>query len=338
MFELKALNASSKIQGGVFTTGRFILGRAESCDLIIKQEGISAVHAVIEILPNSAILYDMNSTNGTYVNDEKIISHELKPGDIFSLADVEFRFQHYMRTELASSILDALEPERGSASIVMRRELPKHAPIVSDLVPSIVHPLSSDPKAEFSEYIFEDKSDLYPIFKYQSIKHAVEVIILFKDQVLSINYLPDGLSTFYLTGQGQANDELELPFLQKTEKYKFVEILKKSSIVHTIPGFGIFYLSSKRTDTGHQGASFELHDYDLVRIHKDDLQLFVRNVVAPPKVMSAPILKKDPLFRNILLSCFILMVAIISSIKQIPQEKQKNDSKSQVRLAMILDR
>lgn len=339
MFELKALSASSRVQGGVFAKGRFLLGRAESCDLIIKQEGISAVHAVIEILDHSAILYDMNSTNGTYVNDQKIVSQELKLGDVFSLADVDFVFQTYIKEGHSASTLDTLEPQDGSASVVSTRELPKFAPIVSNLAPSIVHPLASDPKAEFSEYIFEDKGDLYPIFKYQSIKHAVEVIILFKDQVLSINYLPEGTSTFYLCGIGTAKDELELPYLQRHEKYKFVEILKKSSVVHTIPGFGIFYLSTKRTDTGHQGASFELHDYDLVRIQREDLQLFVRNVVAPPKVASAPIFKKDAEFRNSLITSILGFALLIFAFKQAGSRPlNKFDPKAHSRLAMILER
>lgn len=345
MYELKPVKADFKIQSGVFPKGRILIGRTESCDLIVNVDAISAVHAVIEIFDDRALIYDMNSTNGTYVNNEKIVRKEIKVGEIFRLADIEFTFNRYIVSASLPPVLDTLEPEHGSASVKFHqvpelpspRQLPKAAPSISDVMPSIVYPLASDPKAEFSEYIFEDKEELYPIFKYESNKQAVEVIILFKDQVFSVDYLPEGKSTYFISGILSAANEVEFPYLGKTEKFPFVDIQQGHSTVHTLPGFGVFHLSDKKKDTGHQGATIDLQGQDLVRLHKDDLQIFVRNVQAPPHVLAAPILKRDPDFRKYLLLflSFVVLISVGMNIVEIPEDTKEEDLAPE-RLATIL--
>lgn len=348
MFELKPTNAQSKTKGGVFPKGRILLGRTESCDLIVNNDSVSAVHAVMEIFEDRAVIYDMNSTNGTYVNDDKVIVKEIRPGDFFRLADVEFGFYEYSPEASLPPVLDTLEPAKGEASVKLPpvlppelpespKTLPKAAPQVSREVPSIVYPLASDPKAEFSEYIFEDKDELYPIFKYESAKQAVEVIILFKDQVFSVDYLPEGKSTYFITGVLTKEEELEFPYLGKNERFPFVEVRGHSAVVHTLPGFGVFLLSDRKKDTGHVGVDVELQGQDLLRLQKGDLQIFVRNVQAPPTIAHAPILKRDPEFRKYL-ALFLFFVGLITvgfNVIEVPVDEHK-DEEAPERLATIL--
>ncbi len=345
MYELRPVKPHIKVLSGVFPKGRILIGRTESCDLIINNDAISAVHAVLEIFEDRALIYDMNSTNGTFVNNEKVVRRELKLGDVFRLADIEFHFVKYAANVSIPPILDTLEPALGSASVKTAlppdfsslKQLPSAAPIVSDLVPSIIYPLASDPKAEFSEYIFEDKQELYPIFKYEANKQAVEVIILFKDQVFSVDYLPEGKSTYFISGVLTTNNEVEFPYLGKTEKFRFVDIQQGQTTVHTLPGFGVFHLSDKKKDTGHQGATIDLQGQDLVRLQKDDLQIFVRNVQAPPKVAAAPILKRDPDFRKYLLFflSFVVLISIGMNVVDVPEDT-KEEELAPERLATIL--
>lgn len=348
MFELRPTSTDHKVKGGVFGKGRILLGRTESCDLVINSDSISAVHAVMEIFDDRAVIYDMNSTNGTYVNDDKVIVKDVYIGDFFRLADIEFEFLVYTPEESLPPVLDSLEPAKGVASVKAPpvlpavppsapKSLPKTAPTVSGQVPSIVYPLASDPKAEFSEYIFEDKEELYPIFKYESTKQAVEVIILFNDQVYSVDYLPEGKHTYYISGALTNNDDLEFPYLGKNEKLPFVEVNNGSALVHTLPGFGVFLLSDKKKDTGHVGTSVELEGQDLLRLQKNHLQIFVRNVQAPPKVAHAPILKRDPDFRKYL-ALFLFAVITFTvgmNLIEIPEDETK-DELAPERLATIL--
>lgn len=343
MFEIRPTKPHSKSKGGVFGKGRILLGRTESCELIVNSDSVSAVHAVMEIFEDKAVIYDMNSTNGTFVNDDKVIVKEVYVGDFIRLADIEFEFQVYSPKASLPPVLESLEPQAGEAStklpptpMATQKTLPKAAPTVTSNVPSIVYPLAADPKAEFSEYIFEDKEQLYPIFKYETAKQAVEVIILHNDQVFSVDYLSEGKQTYFITGVMSKKDELEFPYLGKNERFPFVEVKGTTATVHTLPGFGVFLLSDKKKDT-HVAASVDLTGQDLLRLQKDHLQIFVRNVSAPPRIAHAPIIKRDPDFRKYLIF-FMLMVGFISvglNLIEIPEDEKKEELAPE-RLATIL--
>src|SRR6478752_10810725 len=68
----------------------FTLGRNESCDYQIVSSRISRVHA--EIVREAGVLKirDLKSTNGTFVNGERIDQHCLVDGDLVVIADVQF--------------------------------------------------------------------------------------------------------------------------------------------------------------------------------------------------------------------------------------------------------
>lgn len=336
LFEIRPTKDVSKFKAGVFPKGRILLGRSESCDLIANHDSVSAVHAVLEIFDDRAVIYDMNSTNGTYVNNEKVVVKEIRQGDFFRLADVEFEFAAYVAANASlPPVLDILEPSSGAASVF--KSLPKTAPQVTDQIPTVVYPLAADPKAEFSEYIFEDRDQIYPIFRYEASRQAVEVIILFKDQIFSVDYLPEGRNTFYISGWWTSEQELEFPYFGKQEKIPFVDVKGVSATVHTLPGFGVFFLSDRKKDTGHVGNSIDLQGSDLVRFQKGDIQIFVRNVAAPPKVAAAPILKRDPEFQKYLVffAFLILGISVGFNTIEVPEDPKK-DELAPERLATIL--
>lgn len=57
------------------------LGRAPSNDLVLDHEGVSAYHARIEWRKDAFWVVDLNSTNGTRLNGEKITEARLRDGD-----------------------------------------------------------------------------------------------------------------------------------------------------------------------------------------------------------------------------------------------------------------
>ncbi len=349
LFELRPTKDASRSKGGVFPKGRILLGRSESCDLMANHDSVSAVHAVLEIFDDRAVLYDMNSTNGTFVNGDKVVKKEIHVGDTIRLADVEFAFLRYAAaTTTLPPVLDILEPSAGIASTILppiapppapseTKGLPHTAPSVADQIPSVVYPLAADPRAEFSEYIFEDKSQIYPIFKYEASRQAVEVIILFKDQIYSVDYLPEGKNTYHISGWWTSEQEVEFPYFGKTEKIPFVDVNGSTARVHTLPGFGVFFLSDTKKDSGHVGSSIELKGQDLVRFQKNDIQIFVRNVASPPKIAPAPILKRDPEFQKYLfiIMFFVAMISVGFNVVEVPEDTKKEELAPE-RIATIL--
>jgi pSer/pThr/pTyr-binding forkhead associated (FHA) protein len=46
---------------------RVILGRAENCDIVVRDEYASPRHAAIEQIADRFVIYDLGSTNGTRI-------------------------------------------------------------------------------------------------------------------------------------------------------------------------------------------------------------------------------------------------------------------------------
>jgi hypothetical protein len=58
------------------STPRVVVGR-QSCDIVIDDPEISRQHCVVEVSGNKATLTDLNTTNGTFVEGQRVKSHEL---------------------------------------------------------------------------------------------------------------------------------------------------------------------------------------------------------------------------------------------------------------------
>jgi pSer/pThr/pTyr-binding forkhead associated (FHA) protein/prolyl-tRNA editing enzyme YbaK/EbsC (Cys-tRNA(Pro) deacylase) len=68
------------------TSAGLRIGReAERCQVILCRDTVSRQHCHIEVRNEGAVLVDLDSTNGTYVNGAKIKRHALQNGDIISL-------------------------------------------------------------------------------------------------------------------------------------------------------------------------------------------------------------------------------------------------------------
>ena len=57
------------------------IGRQDDNTIIIDNLAVSGYHARIDIAGSDIILTDLQSTNGTFVNENKVISHKLVHGD-----------------------------------------------------------------------------------------------------------------------------------------------------------------------------------------------------------------------------------------------------------------
>lgn len=69
------------------------IGRTSECDIVIPSPLVSAVHAKLIKDPSGWIIEDCNSTNGTYINAQRILGkHLLKAYDYVAIAASEYLF------------------------------------------------------------------------------------------------------------------------------------------------------------------------------------------------------------------------------------------------------
>ena len=79
------------------------LGRATRADFVVDVALVSRFHCRFTVTPDGALeLEDLDSTNGTFVNDERIKKLALKPGDRVRAGRVELLVARGTKDEMTT--------------------------------------------------------------------------------------------------------------------------------------------------------------------------------------------------------------------------------------------
>ncbi len=92
---LVALNGEQKGEDFRIRDGQNSIGSAPDVDIIIRDTGVSGKHGSLRYKEGKFFLTDLDSTNGTFLNDNKepISREELKDNDVIRIGDVALKFK-----------------------------------------------------------------------------------------------------------------------------------------------------------------------------------------------------------------------------------------------------
>ena len=91
---------------------KVLVGRRESCDIVVRFPNVSAHHCQLTIVSGYWFVKDLNSRNGTKVNGTRITRKRVNPGDKISVAKHEYEIE-YSPAELGASGPPPGDDERG---------------------------------------------------------------------------------------------------------------------------------------------------------------------------------------------------------------------------------
>lgn len=69
------------------------IGRVEDNTFQIAEASVSSHHCEVLLRGNDVLVRDLNSTNGTFINGEKVTETVLKPNQILRLGQIEIRLE-----------------------------------------------------------------------------------------------------------------------------------------------------------------------------------------------------------------------------------------------------
>ncbi len=90
------------------------IGRVEDNAFQIAESSVSSHHCEVLLRGNEVVIKDLNSTNGTFINDEKISESVLKSGQTLRLGQIELRLEN----GAAAPNAPATTPAKKSESVV----------------------------------------------------------------------------------------------------------------------------------------------------------------------------------------------------------------------------
>ncbi len=90
---LVAVNGALKGHDFRLRDGKNMIGTAADADVVLTDQYMSSRHAVIRHEDGVFIIVDLDSTNGTYVNDSRISKEEIIDNDRVRIGRTELRFK-----------------------------------------------------------------------------------------------------------------------------------------------------------------------------------------------------------------------------------------------------
>lgn len=74
-------------------TGLNTIGRNPTNDFRVSEASVSGFHSEIEVSEATILVRDLQSTNGTFIDDQPVVEQALKPGQVVQFGTVTFRLE-----------------------------------------------------------------------------------------------------------------------------------------------------------------------------------------------------------------------------------------------------
>lgn len=180
MLEISVREKSGSEKLFNFEKGSIMLGRAAGNDIQLESGGVSRYHARITLDEGLVVVQDLNSTNGTFVNSERIERKQIEPEDGVSIGDYLLKAKPSARTDDESD-----NGGEKNKQDLKRTTVQDRAALLSQVLGVPEEEEDTEPTEEFSEDFYWQslRSFLAPVWKHIVDDGVSEVLINGPEQV-----------------------------------------------------------------------------------------------------------------------------------------------------------
>jgi pSer/pThr/pTyr-binding forkhead associated (FHA) protein len=211
------------------------IGRRETNDIVIDDPAVSGHHAKIDCLGDRFVLIDLQSKNGSFVNEQLINSHWLKSGDVISIGEHSLVF-HYQKSKQGrgqetdqfdeTAVMNTTAHRRmmiksnptKSINVVRFWDKRQHRGTVKDIEPDVCEPSAEAQKGEPAGVLiylaggtgqFKLTREITTIGKHPTSDIVVKGLLM-DPTAVTIRKKPDGFYLEYLGGtpKPRVNDKM----------------------------------------------------------------------------------------------------------------------------------
>ena len=320
---LKLLSQSSSTEEKIFKFDkeRIVLGSVLSADVRLTGDGVSPIHAVLEMSQDhgagslGATVFDLASDTGVFVNQKKVITHRVNDGDQITIGRHQLRFslQKFDGNKKKST------KETGGRTLFL------------------------NPNEDLTPLLLEDEREVEEIFDFRPTSaRALEVVMSWCGVILEVEHFIHEKSV--TVGNSQKSD-FGIPPLLTSSQYSIViqrgggfvlnldsqmkGVMQKSGELKTLDDI------RDNVMRGPQGYEVPIGNSDFAKISLGDIDFYFSFTAAPPKLKMRRIFDRDPFFLKIFLSSMALSAVAVFSLfnMEVPQNVEPEVPE---RLATIL--
>lgn len=299
---------------------RIVLGSVITADVRLSGEGVSPLHAVVEYAKDSSVtLYDLASETGTFVNQQKIVTRQLKVGDVITIGRITLKFT---TESLAQTQKKTVIEKAGSQSLIQ------------------------NPGEDLKPLLLESERDVEAIFDYRpSDKPAIEIVMSWRNTILDIEHF---VSETEVTLGSTRDCHFGVPTALESSRWVWITREKHSEA-------GLLMLDPKMTGVFQregrlvtieelrngafgplQGGALQLTKSDFAKIRLGEVDFYLSFTQAPPRLKNQRILDRDPFFLRIFLTSMALTGITVTGLLQMKVPQNLEAEQLPDRIATIL--
>lgn len=301
---------------------KILVGSSPTCDLVIEHPSVSHYHAMLSLDENGGKIIDLESSNGIYVNGERVNSCFFCEGDIIKFGPVEFHVhEQFVNIEKNEDLFEDQDKTVKKIDEITIIEKPQELPPKEGLVvidgeycdiifdESQYSPVSDIPAHQFSakEYVeFDENEEQIEIFRHDDNK-AIEVSILSMGTIISVDYFKIKNGTYFASSDISNNKTLQVYNLEADDIIPFIKVNNGEVVVSPLPEFKYRNISKNKNLEGPTSLSGD----DVLSLDFKTVQVMIKVVDAPPSIRLAPFFGRDINFQKQTAKIFSAVMGIM---------------------------
>jgi len=107
------------------------IGRRDTNDVVIEDPAVSGHHAKIDALKDRFVLIDLQSKNGSFVNEQLVNSHWLRHEDVITIGEYSLIFNYYEKEQVSEDNSDDFDETLAMNTTQHRKMMIKSNPTKS---------------------------------------------------------------------------------------------------------------------------------------------------------------------------------------------------------------
>lgn len=109
----KLIALSEPIEGQILQIDRdMVIGRHQQADIVLQAAHVSRRHAALILKDTQLWIQDLGSSNGTFVNGQKVTEQQLHADDEINFEAIRFRIAHDVADSVGADLAPTLDTEK----------------------------------------------------------------------------------------------------------------------------------------------------------------------------------------------------------------------------------